>query len=106
MHGARLLGRLLWGLSFQRLPGTVVVIDRPHLDPNPFDAEQADPIVLAPTHLTTLKRQGARELLRRLAAREVLVNFPEGSAPAVVNPRIWRHNGTVRARGGVIAATG
>ncbi|MEN3539173.1 hypothetical protein AAH991_28950 [Microbispora sp. ZYX-F-249] len=69
VHGARLLGRLLWGLSFQRLPGTAVVIDRPHLDPNPFDAEPADPIVLVPAHLTTLKRQGVRELLRRLAAR-------------------------------------
>ncbi|MEU6414075.1 hypothetical protein [Microbispora sp. NPDC046933] len=68
-HGALLLSRLLWGLSFQRLPGTVVVIDRPHLDPNPFDAEPADPIVLVPAHLTTLTRQGIRELRRRLPTR-------------------------------------
>ncbi|MEV4459331.1 hypothetical protein [Microbispora sp. NPDC049633] len=225
VHGARLLGRLLWGLSFQRLPGTVVVVDRPHLDPNPFDAEPADPIVLVPADLTTLKRQGVRELLRRLAARassagtvrwhtwgldaelartrervrecrelrrwpgweppaadrgaaveriggalvfrapparlrawavdvamlgddmrhgmdyvyleasnsplcwgdgevqvfsdyrrrvavagisrrEVLADLPEGSAPADVDQRIWRHNSTVRARGRVNAATG
>ncbi|TQS19231.1 hypothetical protein [Microbispora sp. KK1-11] len=67
LHGARLLGRLLWGLSFQRLPGTVVVIDRPHLDPNPFDAEPADPIVLVPAHLTTLTARAIRRL-RRAAA--------------------------------------
>src|SRR5215467_6778077 len=53
-HGARLLGRLLWGLAYQRVPGTLVLIDRPFLDPNPFDAEPADPIVLVPARLTTL----------------------------------------------------
>jgi hypothetical protein len=67
LHGARLLGRLLWGPSFQRLPGTVVVIDRPHLDPNPFDAEPADPIVLVPAHLTTLTAQAIRRLRRGAA---------------------------------------
>ncbi|GAB3897619.1 hypothetical protein GCM10027612_54270 [Microbispora bryophytorum subsp. camponoti] len=58
---------MLWGLSFQRLPGTVIVIDRPHLDPNPFDAEPADPIVLVPAHLTTLTAQAIRRLRRRVA---------------------------------------
>ena len=30
-HGARLLGRLLWGLAYQRVPGTLVLVDRPFL---------------------------------------------------------------------------
>ncbi|MGL5444773.1 MAG: hypothetical protein ACRDDJ_20180, partial [[Mycobacterium] stephanolepidis] len=52
--GAKMLARLLWGLAYQRQPGTLVLIDRAHLDPNPFDAEPADPIVLLPSHLTVL----------------------------------------------------
>jgi hypothetical protein len=32
-RGARLLGRLLWGLAYQHTPGTLVLIDRPFLDP-------------------------------------------------------------------------
>ncbi|RJL32713.1 hypothetical protein [Bailinhaonella thermotolerans] len=61
-RGARLLGRLLWGLSFQRVPGTVVVIGAPHLEPNPFDAEPSDPIVLVPAGLTILTPRAARVL--------------------------------------------
>ena len=65
-HGARLLGRLLWGLAYQRRQGTLVLIDRPFLDPNPFDAEPADPIALVPALLTPLSTRAARELRRRL----------------------------------------
>ncbi|HEX6682146.1 MAG TPA: hypothetical protein VF062_05100 [Candidatus Limnocylindrales bacterium] len=36
-----MLGRLLWGLAFQRREGALLVIDRPFLDPNPFDAAPA-----------------------------------------------------------------
>lgn len=68
-HGARLLGRLLWGLAYQRVPGTLVLIDRPFLDPNPFDAEPADPIALVPAHLTPLTGSAARELRQRLPLR-------------------------------------
>jgi hypothetical protein len=65
-HGARMLGRLLWGMAFQRKPGTLLLIDRPFLDPNPFDAEPADPIALVPALLTPLRAGAARELRRRL----------------------------------------
>ncbi|MFA4080313.1 hypothetical protein [Mycobacteroides salmoniphilum] len=60
--GAKTLARLLWGLAYQRHPGTFVLIDRAHLAPNPFDAEPADPIVLLPSHLTALTRQAAKAL--------------------------------------------
>jgi hypothetical protein len=68
-RGARLLGRLLWGLSFQRREGTVVVIDRPHIDPNPFDAEPGHPIVLVPSDVTGLGTRALRDLHRRLPLR-------------------------------------
>ena len=65
-RGARLLGRLLWGLAYQRVSGPLVLIDRPFLDPNPFDAEPADPIALVPASLTSLPGKAARQLRRRL----------------------------------------
>jgi hypothetical protein len=61
-HGSRLLGRLLWGLAFQRNPGTVVLIDRPHLDPTPFEPEPASPILLVPEWLTPLRAGTVRAL--------------------------------------------
>ena len=51
-------GRLLWGLAYTRRPGTLVVLDLPFLDPNPFDAEPADPVVLVPDDLTGLGTAG------------------------------------------------
>ena len=68
-HGARLLGRLLWGLAYQRVPGTLLLIDRPFLDPNPFDGEPADPIALVPTLITPLTGKAARELRHQLPLR-------------------------------------
>ncbi|PZS35622.1 MAG: hypothetical protein DLM59_02645 [Pseudonocardiales bacterium] len=74
-HGARLLGRLLWGLAYQRQPGTLVLVDRPFLDPNPFDAEPADPIALVPALITPLTARAARELRRQLP----LTRPPDGT---------------------------
>jgi hypothetical protein len=74
-RGARLLGRLLWGLAYQRTPGTLVLVDRPFLDPNPFDAEPADPIALVPALLTPFGTKAARDLRRRLP----LAGTPDGT---------------------------
>ncbi|MFI5717028.1 hypothetical protein [Nocardia sp. NPDC051750] len=68
-RGARVLARLLWGLSYQRRPGTLVVIDARHLDPNPFDSAPADPIVLVPSDRTVFTRKTAAALSRRLPLR-------------------------------------
>lgn len=65
-HGARVLSRLLWGLAYQRIPGTLVLIDRPNLDPEPFSAAPADPIALVPSELTSLPARAAREIRARL----------------------------------------
>jgi hypothetical protein len=90
LRGARLLARLLWGLAYQRVPGTLVVIGPPLLDPVPFDAEPADPIALVPAVLTPLRAQAARQLRRRLPlgmpAGTVRCHTP-GLAPAVA---AWR----------------
>src|SRR5690242_21771901 len=65
-HGARLLGRLLWGLAYTRTPDTVVVIDGAVLDTDPFEGNAADPILLVPAYLTALTHKSAGELRRAL----------------------------------------
>ncbi|REJ68219.1 MAG: hypothetical protein DWQ31_08920 [Planctomycetota bacterium] len=66
-HGARLLARLMWGLSFQRKPGTVVLIHGEHIKPTPFDAEPSDPILLFPAHLTSQTKGALRTLRDRIS---------------------------------------
>ena len=61
-HGARVLARLLWGLSYQARPGTLVLLDETNLDPNPFDAEPARPVALVPAGLTAVTGPLLRQL--------------------------------------------
>ncbi|MGY4099205.1 hypothetical protein ACW2Q0_06545 [Nocardia sp. R16R-3T] len=69
-RGARMLARLLRGLAYRRRPGTLVIIDPAHLDPNPFDAALSDPIVLVPADLTVFTRAATVALRRRLPFRD------------------------------------
>jgi hypothetical protein len=64
--GVLLLGHLLWGLAFQRQPGTAVLIDHPHLVPTPFEADPPDPLLLVPAGLTSLDDDALRALRLRL----------------------------------------
>ncbi len=93
-RGARVLARLLWGLAYQRRPGTLVVIDPAHLDPNPFDGAPSDPIVLVPSELTVLTKDAATALRRRLPWRdrsEGTVRWQTfGLAGAVAADAAWR----------------
>lgn len=76
--GARLLARLLWGLSFQRRPGTLILVHGPHLRPTPFEAERSDPFVLLPSHLTPVNEGAFRELkgrLKRLGAPDQTIRW-------------------------------
>jgi len=86
-HGARLLARLLWGLAYQRTPHLLVVIDRPFLDPNPFDGEPADPVALVPM-TTPWGPKAARDLRRRLPR----AGDPDGTV-------LWRTHGLPAAAG-------
>ncbi len=66
LRGARLLARLLWGLSYQRRPGTMVLVHGRHLVPTPFEAERSDPFLLVPGHLTPLNEHHLRRLKGQL----------------------------------------
>jgi hypothetical protein len=50
--GARVLGRLMFGLAYQRHPNTLVFLGGDHLVTTPFDADRAMPIALVPDELT------------------------------------------------------
>jgi hypothetical protein len=72
--GADLLARILWGLAFQRQPGTLFLIDQPHLVATPFEADPADPIAIVPAGMTPVDRDrmGAlRRALRRAPVRTI-----------------------------------
>ncbi|HSO36050.1 MAG TPA: hypothetical protein VLT33_26165 [Labilithrix sp.] len=64
-EGAFVLARLLWGLAFQREPGTVVLLDGAHLVPTPFEADPPTPVLIVPAGLTRVDA----DLLRLLRAR-------------------------------------
>lgn len=49
--GARLLGKLMWAMAFQRHADTILLIDGPLLVENPFDADPSSPIVIVNTDL-------------------------------------------------------
>lgn len=86
-RGAKLLARLMWGLSYQSRPGTLVLVDRPFLVPTPFEADPADPFVIVPGWHTALDRRAARALAARLPLRSV----PDGTVR-------WRTHGLDAAR--------
>jgi hypothetical protein len=67
-QGAQLLARLLWGLSYQRRPGTLILVHGKHLLPTPFEADRADPFLLVPTHLTSIDPEALRALKARLGS--------------------------------------
>ncbi|HET7486951.1 MAG TPA: hypothetical protein VFJ85_03420 [Acidimicrobiales bacterium] len=66
LAGGRLLGRLCWALSFQRRPGTLVVLAPPEVVPNPFDADPSNPVVLVNTDLGPFTAAMAADLKLRL----------------------------------------
>jgi hypothetical protein len=47
-RGAQLLARLLWAISFERHPGTLLLIHGKNLAPTPFEAERFDPFFIVP----------------------------------------------------------
>jgi hypothetical protein len=63
---ASILARLLWGLAYQTCPGTVVLIDRDHLVPTPFEADPPDPILLVRDGLARADVDTLRALAHRL----------------------------------------
>jgi hypothetical protein len=66
VEGAQFLGRLCWGLAYQRRERTIVVIGSPWLVPNPFDADPSSPIVIVNNELGSLSRRAIADLRSRL----------------------------------------
>lgn len=66
VDGGAVLARLLWGLAFQRQPGTMILIDGDHLVSTPFDGDAGDPILLIPEELTHVDVDDLRALVLRL----------------------------------------
>lgn len=69
LAGVRLLGRLLWGLSYQRRPDTLLVLDPNHLATHPEHGRPSLGVVFA------------------VAGRTVL---PRSLAGRVTDPALWR----------------
>lgn len=88
--GARLLGQLCWALSYQRQPGTIVVLHEPELVRNPFDAGPSNTVVVYNSMLAPFKADMAtalRAILRRRRVSDgtVVMRTP-GLAAALADP--------------------
>jgi hypothetical protein len=87
---ARLLGQLCWALSYQRQPGTIVVLHEPELVTNPFDADPSNTIVVSNSMLGPFNGAMATALrvkLRRPRTSDgtVVLQTP-GLAAAIADP--------------------
>ena len=65
-RGARLLARLMWGLSFQQRPNTSVLIHGEHIRPTPFGGERSDPILILLDNSAGTDQKSLSALYRRL----------------------------------------
>ena len=59
---AHYLGRLLWALSFQKTPNTVLVVDGDNIVPNPFDGEPSRSFAFVNQATTALRRRQSEQL--------------------------------------------
>lgn len=99
--GAATFARLLWGLSFQKQPGTLVCIHGQHLRPTPFDADPSDPIVLVPTALTPVVAddlRALRERLRRPSREGTRINWASFGLDRALEERAEAYDTTWRTR--------
>lgn len=64
LAGARLLGRLLWDLSYQHRPGALLVLDPHHLAPDPFHGRPSPTVVFGLAPATVLTAATVRALRR------------------------------------------
>jgi len=97
--GAAILGRLLWGLAFQRHPNTLVLLDSDHLVPTPFEGDPPLPILLVPDGLTRIDIDILRALklrLRRAPGPVTTIRWHTFGMPAALaadrKPGWWWHS--------------
>ncbi len=90
--GAAVLGRLLWGLAFQRQPQTLVWLDAPHVTSTPFDGDRAEPIAIIPAGVTGFVPAHLRALRDRLpgvASTATIRWHTFGLPEALAAERLW-----------------
>ena len=96
--GAALFGRLLWGLAFQRRPGTLLMIDAPHVTTTPFEGDAPDPIVVVPAGVTKVEDDTLRALrlrLRRSPMPPKTIRWHTFGMPAAIEDTArWARGGT------------
>jgi hypothetical protein len=68
--GAEILAQLFWGMAFQRQPGTLLMLDAPHLTPTPFEAAAPLPVLIAQAGLARMDDDSLRALRRKLSQRK------------------------------------
>ena len=76
-RGAKALAHLLWALSYQRHPGTLVLLAPPFVAASPFDGDRARPVLLVPAHLTGLDADALATLRAHL--RSGTLGPPDGT---------------------------
>jgi hypothetical protein len=88
--GSSVLARLLWGLSFQRHAGTVVVIDSAHLVPTPFEADPPLPCMFIQAGLARVHDDLLRALRSKLPhiAPSATVKLQTFGVSREVDPRL------------------
>jgi hypothetical protein len=109
LHGARVLAKLLWGLSFEKHPNTLIVIDQSFLDTDPDEGQPSRPIVLVPEPLTHLKTDALRDLQRHLPFRTSptgTVRWDTRGLSAAVREPIEANDRMIRQDGHLLVLTG
>lgn len=90
--GAQLLSRILWGMSYQREPGTVFLLHSENIKPTPFEAEPSQPFLICPANLSAPNPQAFRELkslLSRLPKPTVTVRLQTWGMDETIAMEDW-----------------
>ena len=85
--GSRQLAHLLWAMSFQQKPNTVLLLDAPFVVPTPLDADRSRPVLVVPSELGGLTQK----------ALEALQAARHGLGPPDTSVRIDTHGLTTEA---------
>jgi hypothetical protein len=73
--GSRQLAHLLWALSYQQRPGTVLLLDEPFVVSSPFDGDRARPVLFVLSELGGLTHRA----LEALQAARHRLGPPDGT---------------------------
>jgi hypothetical protein len=109
--GSRILGRLMWGLAFQRQLNTLVLIASPHLQPSPFDGAPSWPVVLTVQGLCPLIEKDLKILRKNLhrLPKTTTIRWDTHGFAGYERPASWEFRGDLACRtalrGGLICHT-